>query len=219
MRTRPTLALALAAALAATAAPAAAQLTPDPVGDFLGTYTGPRNAELDVVGAGFVFNGSSFQLISRSAGPLSTSSGAVFVWGVNRGRGTAGFAAIGVPGVLFDAVVSVNPTAGTATVTDLILGGGARALPVGSYAVSGDLLTIDVGSAFLPLLSGGFAGYGQYTANLWPRSGAAGTGAIADFAPDNSNITATVTPEPGTAALLLPAAGLLAAWRRRRRAA
>jgi hypothetical protein len=222
MRTTSAPALVAAAVAAlATAAPAAAQpLAADPVGDFLAGYTGPRNAELDVVGAQFVFTGSSFRLVSRSAGPLSTSSGAVFVWGIDRGRGTAGFAGIGITGVLFDAVVVVNPTAGTAVVNDLNRGVFNQVLPVGSFVVTGDRLDVTVPTSFLPMLAGGFASMTQYTANLWPRSAATGgTAAISDFAPDNSNLTAQVVPEPGTAALVLPVAALLAAAARRRRRA
>jgi len=75
--------------------------------------------------------------------------------------------------------------------------------------VNGADLTILIPASLLG--STGFA-FGQYTANLWPRAsntaaGAPITGdaAISDFAPNNSNILVTTTPEPGTAALLLPA--------------
>ncbi len=50
------------------------------------------------------FDGASFVFQSTSAGPIGTTPGALFVWGVNRGAGTARFPDI-TPGVLFYAVV------------------------------------------------------------------------------------------------------------------
>jgi hypothetical protein len=97
--------------------------------------------------------------------------------------------------------VVVNPTAGTAVVNDTFRGVTGQALPAGSFVVTGDRLEITVPVSFLPMLTGGFTSMTQYTANLWPRSGATGgTAAISDFAPDNGNLTAQVVPEPGTAA-------------------
>lgn len=210
---RTTSALALLAATLAVAAPASAQLIADPAGDFLPTYVGPKNGDMDVLGANVFFDGSSFRFVSRSAGNIGTTAGALFVWGIDRGQGTARFASLGLTGVLFDAVVVINPDLGTITVNDLINGTSAAA-PVGSVGFAGANLTGTISAALLPTLAGGFAP-ARYTANLWPRVGA-GNSAISDFAPDNSNLAVAVVPEPGTAALLLPAAGLLAAFGRRR---
>jgi hypothetical protein len=217
MRSLPTLLLAGAVALAAAtpASNAAAQLVADPAGDFLASYVGPRNGDLDVLGATVFFDGATFRFASRSAGSIGTTAGALFVWGVDRGRGTARFGPL-APGVLFDAVVVLNP-GGTSTVNDLITGTSA-VLPVGAVAFAGADLRATVPASLLPTLAGGFA-QSAYTANLWPRVGAGNNNQISDFAPDNSNLAVNVVPEPATALLLLPAAGVLAAVMRRRRAA
>lgn len=206
------LAVAALSAGAAGAVPAS-----DPAGDFLAGYTGPRDAELDVLRVDFTYDGGTFTLSSTEAGPISASSGALFVWGVDRGAGGQGFPII-APGVLFDAVVVVNPTAGTTTVRDLT-SGSATTLDASSFRVAGDDLTVDVPADLLP--SRGFLP-AAYTANLWPRSGAGGDPVISDFAPDDGNIAVTVLPAavPEPVSVILVASGLvgMAAFRRRRTA-
>jgi len=182
---------------AAHAAPVA-----DPAGDFLATFAGQQSStDLDIlsVSADYIEASDTFILSSTSAGDIGLTPKGLFVWGVNRGTGTAGFAANGLPGVLFDLVVLLRPD-GTGSV-------GGTALTAGSVTVSGKTLTASISGSLLP--SKGFAKQ-DYTWNLWPRDTAvAGFAAISDFAPDNSNIATTLAvPEPGTYALM--AAGLLA---------
>ncbi|GAA0752060.1 hypothetical protein CA233_22135 [Sphingomonas sp. ABOLD] len=61
----------------------------------------------------------------------------LYVWGLNRGKGTAGFAAIGATNVLFDSVVIVNPRAGTVTLRGLISGTGTT-LPASAIKILGN---------------------------------------------------------------------------------
>lgn len=182
---------------AAHAAPVA-----DPAGDFLSTFAGQQSStDLDIlsVSAEYIEASDTFILSSTSAGDIGLTPKGLFVWGVNRGTGSASFAANGLPGVLFDLVVLLRPD-GTGSV-------GGTALPSGSVTVSGKTLTASISGSLLP--SKGFAKQ-DYTWNLWPRDTAfSGFSAISDFAPDNSNIATTLAvPEPGTYALM--AAGLLA---------
>ena len=214
-----TLAAAASTALLLGPARASAQLITGPLvadaaGDFVTGYAGPRNGDMDVLGANVFFDGSSFRFVSRHAGAIGTTAGALHVWGVNRGQGTARFGAL-APGVLFDLVVVLNPNAGGTSMVNDLIAGTSTVLPVGAVSFSGSDLSAVVSAALLPTLTGGFA-RSAYTANLWPRVGAGNT-AISDFAPDNSNLAVAVVPEPGTAALLLPAVGALAAFGRRRR--
>ncbi|MBV9881274.1 MAG: hypothetical protein JO180_12295 [Gemmatirosa sp.] len=206
------------AAVAVLAAPLAARAQGhaiDPEGDFIPSYTvGPHSPDLDVLEAWFTLDGNGFHLRSRQAGPIDPTSGHLFVWGVNRGQGSQGFPAI-APGVLFDAVLAINPGAATNSVRNLLTAT-STPLPAGAVSFHGNILQIDVPLALLP--SSGFA-LDQFTANLWPRSGAGGQNVIADFAPDNSNITVSTTPEPATALLVAPVlVGMLAVRRRRSRA-
>src|SRR3954470_14745205 len=71
----------------------------DPTGDFLSSYTGPHNGDLDVVNFDAQFDGTTFTFSSTSNAAIGTTPGGIFVWGVDRGAHTAGFGAFR-PGVL-----------------------------------------------------------------------------------------------------------------------
>lgn len=150
-----------------------------------------------------------FKLTGTFSGAVGSTPAGFYVWGVNRGAGTPGFAANGIDGVRFDRVILLRPD-GTGAIP------GVGDLAPGSVTVSGNTITGVVSGALLT--STGFDKI-DYTWNLWPRDGAfTGFTAIADFAPDNADFTARVgvVPEPATAALLLAGAALIAALRRRR---
>ncbi len=200
-----------AALLALCAGPAlAVDGITDRVGDFLPTFGGSTAAaDLDVVAATVTYNTATdtFTFASTMAGNLGITPSGLFVWGVNRGAGTAGFFANGLPGVLFDRVVLLRED-GTGTVA-------GTNLPAGAITISGNTITGVVSGALLP--STGFAKT-AYTFNLWPRDGSlpAGFGQISDFAPDNANFTATVVPEPASFGLLAAGLAGIGLLRRRR---
>jgi len=185
----------------------------DTQGDFLTTFGGSHaSTDLDVLAATVLYNAGTdtFTLKATLDGNVGSTATGLYVWGVNRGAGTAGFAtSLGLDGVRFDRVILLNPN-GTGTVA----GPGGGALPAGSVVASGHTIIATVSGSLLP--STGFTNKLDYTFNLWPRDTAfAGVSAISDFAPNNANFTATPVPEPGTAVLsALGLAGLLA-WRRR----
>ena len=218
------LALIIAALLTATTSLRAGPVL-DPLGDFRqfdpgnsNSYAGPLNPGLDVLSANVILNLSQNTLTftSTMAGPISglinPGTGALlgsYSWGINHGYGNLNFNEIGLPNVLFDAVLTLNPN-GTGAYR------GTQA-PAGSVTVSGNTLTAVLSASFLapppqpanaqgPLLPDS-----QWTFNLWPRSsirtdGTAlgfGDAQIADFAPDTNDVAAqAVVPEPSSAVML-----------------
>ncbi len=178
---------------------------------FLPSYTGPASQALDLSSISVTFDGTNFDLASTSFAPISSApAGSLFVWGVDRGAGTARFVtamptatnpSIG-SNVLFDAVLAITPATGRAVVN--LLNGTAIPLSAADLTISGDTINALLPASLLP--SNGFAP-SAYTFDLWPRVGAGQNSQIAQFAGvTNSvnpiNIGATLVPEPGSLAIL-----------------
>ena len=90
--------LALGFCLALSASPAAAVAVSDPTGDFLGSFAGPYNADLDVTNFSVVFDGTNFLLGGTLAGNILAVDTPLYVIGVNTGTGVnAPFGGIGEP--------------------------------------------------------------------------------------------------------------------------
>jgi hypothetical protein len=196
-------ALALLAGVLLSGGQARGSVIIDPAGDFLPTYTGPRNPGLDVVRADGYFDGSSFYLFAILSGPAANAPpGSSFVWGINTGAGRLSFIngnpSVG-QGVFFDSVFLIRPD-------------GTTNNPAVTGFINGNEIGIVVPLALVPSTG---AAPENFTWNLWPRSGG-GNAAISDFAP-NASMAPFTSPEPSTV-LTFAVGGLLlfGGWRCRR---
>jgi hypothetical protein len=205
MFTRSILFGALALGLVGTAQ---ATTVTDPVNDFLPTYTGPHQADLDVTSFSVTYNAGLQQFLVQStmAGAIDPTLGGFYAIGVNTGGAASPgpFAGIGEPGVIFTKVISVQKN-GTATISGASVPGGVL--------VGGNAFSLIVPLSMLP--STGLAPL-LYGWNIWPRSGTTpGTAVISDFAPENTTISAV--PEPASWAMMIGGFSLVGAAMRRRR--
>ena len=211
-------------ALAASAGHAVSLGTSDPQGDFLSTYTGVQNGAVDVLFAYSIFDqaSSSFTFGATMAGPISgAASNTQYIWGIDRGAGTARLNSGATPvgsGVLFDSVIALT-TAGAGQVNQFFASPTptlSTVLPSGAVVISGNTITVTVAASLLP--NNGFT-FDQYKWNIWPRVGSGNNNQITDFAPDNSTIgvlAITPVPEPDALAMMLAGLGLVGFIARRR---
>ena len=198
-------------AIACAGGAAAAPVT-DPAGDFLPTYVGPTNGDLDLLSTSVEFDGTNFIWRVTTAGAIGTTAGSLYVLWVDRGAGTPRFGPA-APDVLFDAVGVFRPAGPDVVVNVTGVPPGAPVitpLPADAFSFDGSTLTGMLPLSLLP--STGFAP-ADYRFTVGSRIGDTAFSQIADFAPDDGMFAAV--PEPATAALLLGGVGLLG-WARRR---
>jgi hypothetical protein len=204
--------LLLGAVAIGLAGAAQATTVTDPTGDYLTSYTGPHQADLDVTSLSVMFNAStdSFLVQSTMAGLIDTTLPGFYVIGINTGTGAGPFGAIGAPDVLFNQAIAVQKN-GTATI-------GGTALTPGSVTIGGNALSVVIPLSLLPTT--GFDPL-QYGFSIWPRSAVTGgLPTISDFAPDNATVAAGgAVPEPANWMMMLGGFGLIGgALRHQRRA-
>lgn len=123
----------------------------DPANDFLPTFAGAHSGNLDVLSVFAIFDGTTFEIGATVNAPVGTLASALYVavclW-VQPRRGNSNFAAIGHPGVVFDAVITMTGT-GVTGGRDLI-SNTPITLPAGAAHISGSTFFIDVPAVTLP---------------------------------------------------------------------
>lgn len=193
------------------ATPAAATEIGDPAGDYLASYTGPANGDVDLVGANVAFDGVNFDLGFTAAGDIGTTSNSLFVWAVNRGSGIARPAAAPPAGatLLWDAVVVMFPDGTLRIVTFPSAGPPSITNLFGAAIVSGDSISGSFLASLLP--STGFA-LEDYTFSGWSRvrvnpTADGSNSEVADLLAGSGSIKAV--PEPATWLTMLLGFGLV----------
>jgi hypothetical protein len=202
----------LAAALCVAGFTGHAQALPflDASQDFLPSYTGPKDSDLDVLQADVVIDALA-QTITFSGtmkGTIDTRSPKLYVFGIDRGAGAAGGNLVfhgplgGEPkignGVMWDSAIALT-AAGQALFFD-VLNPGLVPLPNVAVTISGNQISATVPLALFP--SQGFK-LKEYTYNAWPRSelSLANT-VVSDFAPDNGNAPVSIAGKRAQFALV-----------------
>ncbi len=163
---------------------------PDPVGDFLPSYTGPQNPGLDVLAHAVTLVGDRAVFYGRMAGPIAPTQaiGGLYLIGLDRGQGTPRFLGgtpqIG-PNVLWDLIVVINPS-GIGRVNNQVAGVVTLLNPADIH-INGDVFIASVPLALL--LPAATRPPCEWTYNLWPRNGivVGQNQHVSDLAPDNGN--------------------------------
>lgn len=210
--------------LLASAGTASAQVA-DPTGDFIPTYTGPQDADVDLLSGDVAFDGTSFLFTATMAGSITPTPGQLYVWGINRGAGTPRIDLLRDPDIagdiLFDAVIVMLPNGMLTIVTIPVAGAPSFTNIVGGTTISGDTLSASI--PLSSLFSTGFAPE-DYTFGFWSRIRVDPTidgtnHEIADFLAGSGSINARVVPEPATWLTMLLGFGIVGSVVRRARRA
>jgi hypothetical protein len=190
----------LAVATIFTAPPSSAAPFIDAQGDFLPTYVGPKDPDLDVRFADVLIDpkAGTITFSATVAAPIDKASTKFYVFGIDRGRGEVGRDLVfqgplgGEPkiggGVRWDAAVGLTAS-GQAVFFDA-LNPGIVPQPDVAVRIAGSDISATVPLSLFP--SQGFK-LADYAFNLWPRSqiSLANT-TVADFAPDNADARVSV---------------------------
>lgn len=202
----------LTAALCAAGVTGTAHALPflDASQDFLSSYTGPKDSDLDVLQADVVIDAlaQTVTLSGTMKGNIDTRSPKLYVFGIDRGAGAAGGNLVfhgplgGEPkignGVMWDSAIALT-AAGQALFFD-VLNPALVPLPDVAVTISGNQITATVPLSLFP--SQGFK-LKEYTYNVWPRSELSLVNTVvSDFAPDNGNAPVSIAGKRAQFALL-----------------
>jgi hypothetical protein len=222
---RRRLAVTLSAAmsiLVLAAMPLQATAVPDGAHDFLSTYDGPRNDDLDILSVDANRSGqSSVTLVANMAGRIGSTAGAAYIWGIDRGKSFEPFPGQDPStgqGVTFDSYVIMRAD-GTGTFTDLVAGT-TQTLDPRLISIHDAQISLTLSAGLLGTVDGGFA-FNDFLYNFWPRFAPDGVSPgnnrqISDFAPADHDFPASV-PEPASWAMMLGGFGLIGGMMRSRR--
>ena len=191
---------AMIALLGAGSLATSASAASDPVGDFLETYTGPRDGHLDFTDAQARFDGSAFLLKLTVNEPISPDFGAVYVWGIDRGAGVPRLNLLFDPDLnpspSFDSLAALFTDGTVQVVTFPLPGAPTRSVLPGGAVFDGNTVSASIDLELLPSL--GFAPT-SYEFQPWARlrTNPAVDGPNTEIA-DVGPRTIAAVPEPAT---------------------
>lgn len=171
---------------------------PDPVDDVLPTYAGALAPGMDVVSHQVTLAGDRLVFFGQMAGPIAPTQaiGGLYLYGIDRGRGTPRFLGSAAPpvigpNVLWDAIVRINPN-GTGLVNNVIAGI-VTPLDPADISIDGNEFIASVPVSLL--LPAADRPPCEWTYNLWPRNGIGQNVQVSDLAPDDGNSPVQTVPE------------------------
>ncbi len=142
-----------------------------------------------------------------------------YLFGLDRGQGTARFLGPAAPpvigpNVLWDSIIRINPN-GTGLFNNQLTGV-VTPLSTADISVSGDEFSASVPLSLL--LPAATRSPQEWTYNLWPRNGIGQNVQVSDLAPDDGNSPVQAIPEPTSLTLCgIFALGMLGyGWRRKK---
>jgi PEP-CTERM motif len=201
-----------AIALAAAAGPTFAVTITDPINDYLPSYAGLIESDLDLTSFTVSYNAVTqvFTLGGTVSAVINPANKGQYFIGVNTGAGAfAPFASIGQPLVAVDQAVIINQD-GTGSLNGM-------PLALSDISISGNSFSANVALILLPT-TGATADHYQFS--LWSRASAIlGNLGIADFAPENALLSIAPVPEAGTWGMAIVGLGAVGVGLRRRRRA
>ena len=168
--------------------------------DLLSSYVGAKDADLDVVQVDVVIDpeAKTITFSGTMKGDIDTRSPKLYVFGVDRGRGSAGRDLVfqgalgGEPkigsGVRWDAAAVLTAT-GQVLFFDA-LHPGFVPVPDVPVTITGNQITATLPLSLFPSQGSRLK---EYTYNLWPRAEASlANTVVSDFAPDNANAPVSI---------------------------
>ncbi len=161
-------------------------------------YTGPKLADLDVVGADATIIGSQQAIVftGEVLGPINVAQTVNFSFLVNRGGASSPGPISGQPGISFDAVVQVTTGPAGTTGTVSLLNSqeqpiSTSTLPASSIQIAGETVTVTVPLNLLPSSAPPSTRPGAYTESYAFTTSLPGNSEsdVAGFAPERTMIT------------------------------
>ncbi len=160
-------------------------------------YTGPQLDQFNPTAAGAVLlKDGRLELAAIMRGPIDLPVATTYVWGIDRGARVSDPEGFGLPGLRYDATVSVTRVGSsvTAAVTDRTTGA-ITTLDPSVVKIEGPTIRVFLANPSTLLPSTGKP-LSRYQFAFWTRSGAGGIADVGGFIPSTTSIPIGVLGRP-----------------------